>query len=613
MKKVRALLIMLFLLTGFVLSGCDNDPPKKSDLFKAPIVITSSPTQYEKVELALYEKTETIAQNGNPFDYDYFKVIGEFTSPTGVVTSIPAFWYQHASITLNENDLTPPTGISGVASTNPNEPQGREVVTAVGSPHYRFRILPKEAGSWTYQFKVYQNNTQTETIEGSFTVNASSEGYLGVIKVDQTNKRTFIYENGDTYVPVGQNLAWYTSSTRRSVDYEVWFSEMAKVGMNISRIWLATWGFALHWNQYNNFSGRYSNLARLDKVVDLADEYDIKIMLVLLNHGQFSSLVNKEWDKNPWNIANGGILEHPIQFFTSDEAKRVYKNQLLYLIARYSYANSIMCWELFNEVDYVDGAVLGSLTIKNWHDEMAKFLKANDPYQHMVTTSYSGSTGSAFNLSSIDFSTAHSYDYAEKGILNNIPQVLNNVFAQYNKPVLQAELGINWQNGYSSHQADPNGISIRQGLWAGMMGGGAGGAMNWWWDSQVHPNNLYYLYQGAAKYGSLMNLSGSDYQLLSSVSGININKSNVRLLGYRFNNRIYGYLADSNWTYKNYVNIINKTGTTVQIPFTNGVYTVTYYDALNGNVLEQTTLSVTNSYALLNIPTFQYDVAFIVE
>ena len=61
-----------------------------------------------------------------------------------------------------------------------------------------------------------------------------------------------------------------------------------------------------------------------------------------------------------------------------------------------------------------------------------------------------GLTGSAFNLSSIDFVSVHSYDYAEKGILNNLPEVLNSVFAQYDKPVLQAELGINWQNGISS-------------------------------------------------------------------------------------------------------------------------------------------------------------------
>jgi hypothetical protein len=613
MKKGRFILLMLVLFGSAVLVGCNGTNPVKSDIFKDPLVVTQNPTQFQKLEIALYEKEETIAQDGNPYDYDYFKVMGEFTSPSGSVINIPGFWYQHTSIYLNEADQTPPYGISGVASTNPEEPQGREVVFPVGSPHYRFRLLPTEAGSWTYKLKIFQNNTQTETLSGNFNVSPSEDTYQGVIKVDESNKRTFVYENGDSFVPVGQNLAWYTSSTRRSVDYDVWFANMANVGMNIARIWLATWGFALHWGGYDNFSSRYSHMARLDRVVELAENFAIKIMLVLLNHGQFSSIVNPEWERNPWNVANGGILEHPLLFFTTDEAKRVYKNQLLYLIARYSYTQSLLCWELFNEVDYVDGAAIGSLVVKNWHDEMAKFLKAHDPYQHMVTTSYKGSTGSAFNLSSIDFATMHSYDYAEKGILNNLPQVLNNVFAQYNKPVLQAELGINWQNGAASHRADPNGISIRQGLWAGIMGGGAGGAMNWWWDSQVHPNNLYYLYQGAATFASKMNLSGSDYTQLTELSGVNINKANIRYLGYRFNNRVYGYLYDGSWTHRNFQNILTKDGLIMEIPFTNGIYTITYFDPLNGNIIEQNELTVNSGKVEFITPSFQYDMAFIIE
>jgi len=613
MKNARFVLLMLILFSGTALWGCQDPTTKKSDIFKDPIVVTPNPTQYQKLELALYEKEETIAKDGNPYDYDYFKVIGEFTSPSGKVTTIPAFWYQHATIFLNEADQTPPYGISGVASTDPNEPQGREIVTPVGTPHYRFRILPTEAGSWTFRLKVFQDKVETETLNGSFNVSPSSETYKGVIRVDESNKRTFVYENGDSFIPVGQNVAWYTSSTRRSVDYDVWFENMNEVSMNIARIWLATWGFALHWGEYDNFSSRYSHMARLDRVVELAENFDIKIILVLINHGQFSSIVNPEWESNPWNVANGGILEHPLQFFTSNEAKRVYKNQLLYIIARYGYTKSLFSWELFNEVDYVDGAALGSLVVRNWHDEMATFLKANDPYHHMVTTSYKGSTGSAFNLSSIDFVSAHSYDYAEKGILNNLPEVLNSVFAQYDKPVLQAELGINWQNGISSYRADPNGYSIRQGLWAGIMGGGAGGAMNWWWDSQIHPYNLYYLYQGAATFASHMNLSGSDYSQLTKVSGVTVNRTNVRYLGYRFDNRIYGYLYDGSWTHRNYDNILTKNGVIMEIPFASGTYTLTYYDPLNGNVIAQSELSVNNNKAILTVPGFQYDIAFIVE
>lgn len=611
--NIKGFLLLLIMMISLIMLPSCFDNSKSSDYFKNMMIITKTPRQYEKLELALYENKETIAKEGNPYDYNYFKIIGEFTAPSGKKVTQVAFWYQHAEISLNENDLSLPSGISGVASNNPDEPQGREIVTAVGNPHYRIRLLPDEEGLWTYQLKVYKRNSLIETIPGSIKIASGIKTFKGFLKVDETNKRFFTYENGQTYVPIGQNLAWYTSSTRKSVDYDVWFGKMSEVGMNIARIWLATWGFALHWGtSFDNFSSRYASLTRLDNVIDLASKYNIKIILVLLNHGQFSSLVNPEWNKNPWNIQNGGILEHPIQFFTLEEAKQAYKNQLLYLIARYGYFDNLMSWELFNEVDYVDGAAMGSLAIKNWHNEMANFIKTNDPYHHMITTSYKGSTGGAFNLSSIDFVSPHSYDYAEKSILNQLPTVINSVFDEYQKPVLQAELGINWQNGFQSYLADPNGYALHHGLWAGMMGGGVGGAMNWWWDSQIHPYNMYEVFRGAASYAEKLNLTGSDLQLINDVSNLKINNSQLRLLGYHFNNRLYGYLYDGSWTYKNYQNITTKLAT-ISFPFNNGTYQLTYFNPTTGEVISQELININNGICELNVLSFRFDIAFILE
>lgn len=609
----RPLIIMIMMFSFFMFTSCRNKPLPNDSQFKNIMCITKNPTQFEKLELALYEKEEVIAQNGNPFDYRYFKVVGDFIAPSGKKITMPAFWYQHADIFLNENDKTIPNGISGQASVNPNEPQGREVVTSVGNPHYRFRILPDEPGIWTYELKAYEKEKLVETITGEVSIAKSNKQFKGNILVDKSNNRTFQFASGESFIPVGQNLAWYTSSTRKSVDYEVWFEKMNEAGMNIARIWLAPWGFALHDGTfYDNFSSRYAALTRLDRVIDLASEFEIKLMLVLINHGQFSSFVNPTWNDNPWNIVNKGPLEHPIQFFSSVEAKETYKNQLLYLIARYGYSDSLMCWELFNEVDYVDGATVGTIVIKNWHDEMAKFLKANDPYQHMVTTSYKASTGAAFSLDAIDFACPHSYDYAERSILNLLPAVINSVYNQYKKPVLQAELGVNWQNGASSHAADPNGFSIHQGLWAAMMGGAAGGAMNWWWDSQIHPNNLYSLFKGAAIFSSKLNLSGSDYCLITDIPAITTSNSLTRISGYCFDNRIYGYLYDSSWTYRNYENILNKT-TSVRIPFSNGTYQVKYFNPATGEEIANEVVKAVNWLIEITTPTFRYDLAFIIE
>ena len=152
----------------------------------------------------------------------------------------------------------------------------------------------------------------------------------------------------------------------------------------------------------------------------------------------------------------------------------------------------------FSEVNWTDNYQINAVNINNWHREMARFLKENDYRGRMVTTSYNYEQGAAYRLEEIDFVNPHNYDYNDKSIPATLPAVLNQLHGLYDKPVLQSEIGINWQNGYSTAQVDPAGITLRQAAWAGMMGGGAGGAMHWWWDSWVHPGDLYHQFRSAA-------------------------------------------------------------------------------------------------------------------
>ena len=374
---------------------------------------------------------------------------------------------------------------------------------------------------------------------------------------------------------------------------------------------MAPWGFCLHWGKsMYDLSDRLNYAARLDKVLEYANDYDMYIMLTLLNHGQFSTGADPTWNQNPYNVANGGILSSPEAFFTNIQAKNVYKNELLYIIGRYGYSDNIMCWELFNEVDWTDNADLNAVNIKMWHKEMAEFVKNNDSYGHMVSTSYKTEQGSSFNLDVIDFACPHSYGYAGKNICDTLPTVLDKLYRQYNKPILHAEIGIDWQNGYNNYKLDPKGINLRQNSWAGMMGGGAGGAMNWWWDSYVHPYNLYYQFAGAGAYAKLMDLTGSDYTQLRTLSGVE-KTSGVGLLGYRFNNRIYGYLYDVNWSYFNETGELSNVS--VKIPFTDGTYTLTFYNATTGVAFSTSEITVTGGAAQISVPKFTSDVAFIIK
>ena len=139
-----------------------------------------------------------------------------------------------------------------------------------------------------------------------------------------------------------------------------------------------------------------------------------------------------------------------------------------------------------------------------WVREMGAYLKANDPYRHLVTNSYS-TTGEAavWNLPQIDLTQTHRY--GDEGSVKDIaPLILDDAREHdvYHKPHFMGEFGISWRG--SDAQFDPKsvGTNLHNGLWASAFSGNAGGASIWWWDSYVHPKNLYGQFTGLAKFAA---------------------------------------------------------------------------------------------------------------
>ncbi|MBO4623122.1 MAG: DUF5060 domain-containing protein [Bacilli bacterium] len=576
----------------------------RTSLFCGVSEITTTPTVHEKVELCLEERNPGfIKDHYNPFDYNAIDVYGEFVSPSGKSMVVDAFWYRDYVISL-DTFINTGNAVEG-------EPNGLEITKLTGDPEYRIRFRPDEAGEWNYKIYVAVADGVYEELNGKITVADSDLEYKGQIQVDKTNNRVFQYEDGSTFMPIGENIGWWTNNSRKIYDYYVWFLNSHNNNMNIARIWMATWGFCLHWGKsIYDLSDRLAFAGRLDRTIEYAEQFDIYVMLTLINHGQFSSQTNAEWASNPYNVKNGGILDKPEKFFTDFQAKTVYKNELKYILARYGYSDKIMCWELFNEVDWTDNAEIYAVNIKNWHKEMATFIRQNDPYNHMISTSYKTEQGLAFSLDEIDYVCPHNYGYANKNICEALPSVQDRLYNQYKKPVLYAEIGIDWENGQNNYRLDPKGISLKQASWAGMMGGGAGGAMNWWWDSYVHPYNLYHQFAGAGAYAKLLNLSGADYTQLRTLNGVTKSDS-VGLIGYRFDNRIYGYVYDKAWKYNNATGELN--GINVSIPFTDGNYKLTIYNTDTGYQLLEKNISVSGGNVVIDFPAFTNDIAFIIE
>ena len=150
-----------------------------------------------------------------------------------------------------------------------------------------------------------------------------------------------------------------------------------------------------------------------------------------------------------------------------------------------------------------------------------------------------------------------------------------------------------------------------------MMGGTAGAAMQWWWDSWIHPGNLWTVFNGAGIYAEKMDLTGSMYTQLKHSPNVSVednvilSNENADILGYLYEDRVYGYLFHNNWWYKNPT--VEDVTTDVSIKVgVNGDFTLTLYNTVTGEVVDTSTVTSTNGIIQMNI-TFNEDVAFILN
>jgi len=539
----------------------------------------------------------TIKKNYNPYKSSSIEVDVNIISPSNKEYFRPAYFTQDYDIYLN------PLGSSD-SYTYSDEYKGTDSATKTGIEHFNFSYKPFETGTHKYEIEVYTNNILVETLSGEFNVIDSEREYKGKIVVNDTNERYFMYENTkETYIPVGLNTGWYSSKNRKSYDYDEWFKRMENEGINCTRIWMASWSFGLHigtGSAVDDFSKRLNQAARLERVLKLAEDKGIYLYLNLINHGQFSTNTNPEWDINPYNE----LISKPYLFFTTVSVKEIYKDELRYIVGRYGTYDSIMAYELFNEVDWTDQSSLLKNNITAWHKEMAKYINEIDCYDRLITTSYIYETGDSYSLDEIDIANIHSYDFTNGNVFKKTEEKINYSYSLYKKIVMFSEWGVNADTGEKTYNVDPKGITLYQSMWASVLTGGAGTTMCWWWDSYIHKYKLYDLYTGIAKITKTYDLSGEIKYLHTSDFSVT---NGLDLIGIKANSNYYLYVYDSG--YSRFNTTVNSFNATINRTIDNGIYTVNIYNPRTGDLLETKEVNIVNGTLVLENLNFNTEVA----
>ena len=444
---------------------------------------------------------------------------------------------------------------------------------------WKARFTPQETGEYMYHFRLSRAGQEAEVSEtGSFI--AGTSGGDGFLHAD--GLWTLVFDSGKPFRGIGENVGWESRSFEDpKYSYDYLLASLSRNNANFFRAWMCPWNFPVAWPQVSQTdrytsSDQYYNpegIRRLDEVVELIDSLDLYMMLAFNHHGGF--IEGGEWEMNRYNTVNGGPAATPAEFFTSPEARAMFRDQLRYIVARWGYSPHIGAWEFFNEVDNAvftssDSIRIPHEAVTDWHREMAAYLKSMDPYGHIVTTSVSHrEIDGMYALEEMDLNQMHIYKRTKQ-----IPEGILLYTGRYGKPFSWGEFGYEWDwNKDFSGFAEEMDHDYRIGLWYGLFHPTPILPMTWWWEFFDERNMTPY-FRSVAEINSLMLEAGrGSFDMLEARAGM------AEAYAVRCGETLFAYLLnDSGRTFSGEVEITLPGGDTE--------YSVKVYDPETREFLE---------------------------
>ena len=477
----------------------------------------------------------------NPYDPEVIHAYAVFNGPQNQTFVVDAFYYQGYRFTQSEKKY-------------------QEAQPLRDDKGWRVRFTPDAVGEWSFTLVATDKNgttTLTTHHQKPMTfqcVNVpSANGFITKANTRFLKRETVKdgHRQEEPFFPVGPNVGWYGAADYGRYekpygiyDY-VWYINKLSGNANYFRMWinryqcLSIYG-PEHTELENGMPKMYfdnqlnqKDAAELDFIIQYAKQHDIAMMTCFFNfrnffHESYVSPATKakpampsDWINNPFHTVLG--LQSPFQFFTDAEAKRITKNLIRYMVARWGYATNILAWELWNEVANMTGSnTLDSRTqheIIRWHEEMSEFIRSIDPYHHLISTSTGSSKWHelyAGVFEKLDFVQKHDYQNIQKASSKEqISAVLYRhsltASEQYpDKPFFMGEYGFGQSKDAPKYEdKDPYGIDMHNTLWSSTFSGTMGPASFWYWEV-LKKKDLFHRYGPIRTFlGSLPILSDS--------------------------------------------------------------------------------------------------------
>lgn len=394
------------------------------------------------------------------------------------------------------------------------------------------RFTPRMVGTYSYTF-IYKEKGALESAGAGGVIKVTASDRQGMLSVN--DNWTLKYDNGDLFRGIGENICWESRANDDSkffkalhekhekYNYDYMLPLFAQNGGNFIRVWVNGWNFPIDKkDHFNNL--RYtpttepineSAVQRLDHMMELCEQLGIKVMLCI---GAGEARTNRD-------------------FFATDAAKAEHQNRLRYIVARWGYSESIGMWEFFNEVDNIQFSdrknPIPHEDITRWHAEMSKYLKALDPYKHIVTTSISHRDVKGMNdVPDMDINQKHIYKAT-----NAIPGTIQKYEVAHGKPYIIGEFSYEWDWSQNFNDfADGMDWDFRRGLWYGLFYSTPVTPMSWWWEYFEDRDMMKY-FKPVREISDMMLAEGK-----GSFENVTIPVANAECHAVKCGNKLFVYL-----------------------------------------------------------------------
>ncbi|MCF7973351.1 MAG: cellulase family glycosylhydrolase [Phycisphaerae bacterium] len=328
------------------------------------------------------------------------------------------------------------------------------------------------------------------------------------VQVSQQDSRYFELSNGSPYVPIGLNMIapWGQDEADALSRMDQWMNQLSENGGNYIRLWLSHDFFDIEHEQCGVYDE--AKAKRIDAVLAMARKYHIRVKMTLEHFRHFLG-EQQRWAAKPlYHVSRGGPARDMDDFFQGQASQALFKKKLDWYAHRYGSDPTIFAWELWNEIDAVQGR-----QYQAWTELMLTELKKRFP-QNLVTQSL-GSFDWAnktdryrtfCRMPNNDIANVHRYlDLGAsldecKGPVDVMAASAVKTLRSFNltKPIVLAESGAvepSHSGPFKLYKTDNAGIILHDVIFAPFFSGAAGTGQCWHWDQYVADRALWFQFR----------------------------------------------------------------------------------------------------------------------